>query len=211
MSRESRKTIEAYENGGAEGFATFRCSMLQKNPKLAKKRDELLKQSLETVGKNAKLFEIGSGTGDDAKYIRSLGYDITVSDVAKYHIDTLKRKGFEPLKFDAVEDEFPEKYDYILARAVLVHFPHAEVEQVVRKIYSALNDDGIFNVSVKEKSGHKEEWLRDFGVDRYISYWTQDEIRAVLESAGFTIALADTEGGLRSRMLHFVARKEKKW
>ena len=45
---------------------------------------------MEGLPRDAKIFEVGSASGRDAKYLHSLGYNnITVSDVADYFFEKI--------------------------------------------------------------------------------------------------------------------------
>lgn len=52
----------------------------------------------------AKLFEVGSGTGRDAALIRSRGYQIQTSDAVESFLDILRENGFNPVKFNLISD-----------------------------------------------------------------------------------------------------------
>lgn len=81
-------------------------------------RDYILR-SIAGLPKDARMFEVGSGSGRDAALIRSMGYDIQVSDVAEAFLVALKERNFEPISFDLVHDEFPGKFDYIISECRL--------------------------------------------------------------------------------------------
>ena len=71
--------------------------------------------------KGAKIFEIGSADGVNAKYIKDLGYNITASDVTKDFIYETKSKGLDTIEFNVLEDDFKEKYSAVFCWRVLVH------------------------------------------------------------------------------------------
>jgi SAM-dependent methyltransferase len=167
-----------------------------------------LSQSLETVPKDGKLFEVGSGYGRDAVFIRSLGYDIQVSDAVDSFVERLKREGFNPTKFNLITDEFTDKYNYILANAVLVHFTKSDVEAAIKKIHDALEPDGIFAFSLKQRAGGGEDWKTDIaGEKRYFSYWDIGEIEKIVERLGFEVLFAKQVGGIRACWLDIIAKK----
>ena len=105
-----------------------------------------LKSSLDGIPKSAKMFEVGSGTGRDAKFIRSLGYNLQTSDAPDELVEHLQKENLNPIKFNLITDRFQQTYDYILANAVLVHFSHEEVEAALAKIFNALNGGGAIRV-----------------------------------------------------------------
>jgi Asp-tRNA(Asn)/Glu-tRNA(Gln) amidotransferase A subunit family amidase len=173
----NKLTIDVYENSAAK--------YIDDHLKSTPYADEWIEESLKGVPKDAKMFEVGSASGREAKLIDSFGYDIQTSDVAEAFVKYLSDIGLNPMKFDLNADEFPEKYDYIFAKAVLVHFAYPEVEAILKKVFAALNENGIFAFTVKRGEG--EEWKANYlGVERYFSYWSEGEIKQAAERAGFS-------------------------
>ncbi len=213
MSKENAETIEVYEKFGDKYLERNRIALI--NDAQARKDDEKQKELIRTfvdgLPKDAKIFEVGSAGGRDAKFLRELGYtNITVSDVANYFINQLKNEGFSPVKFNLIEDEFDDKYDFILCWAVLVHFKKDEAIASIRKMYDALNDGGRVALCVKHKEGHTEDWS-DFqgqiGAKRYFSYWNQDELEKCLTEAGFKNLKIQQYGGARACWIQCCAEK----
>lgn len=82
MSVQNKKTIEAYQTNANR--------YLENNYKIDKELWEesqknvqhLMKELLSSIPKDGRILEIGSADGEIASYIKSLGYDITASDIA---------------------------------------------------------------------------------------------------------------------------------
>lgn len=72
-----------------------------------------MKTNIGMLPKGAKVFEIGSADGTNAKYIEKLGYEITASDIALDFINSIKSKDLKTIKFNVLENEFNEKYSAI--------------------------------------------------------------------------------------------------
>ena len=57
------------------------------DPKRAKQKREklekLITSKFSSLSEHAKVFEIGSGDGSNAKFIQSLGFDVTASSYSK--------------------------------------------------------------------------------------------------------------------------------
>lgn len=173
-------------------------------------RWDFLRKSLERLPKNAKMFEIGSGDGVDAKLINSLGYNIQTSDAAESFLLVLKTNGFAPVKFNVIDDDFPDSYDYILANAVFVHLTKPEVRATIRKVYDALNKGGRFVVTFKQRFDKDNEWKANIPgttEGRFFSYWGIDEARIMLEDAGFKVIDCLDNDSLRASWLNFFAQK----
>jgi SAM-dependent methyltransferase len=212
MSSQNDQTLRVYAKH-ADSYERDTLADFNSNPEKAEKirkgHQAFLSKSLQTISKDGKLFEVGSGYGRDAIFIRSLGYSIQVSDAVDSFIERLKQEDFEPVKFNLITDDFTDKYDYILANAVLVHFPKDEVEKSIRKIYDTLNLNGVFAFSLKQRAGGGEDYKTDIaGERRYFSYWDIGEIERVAKKVGFKIISVEQIGGIRACWLDVIVKKE---
>lgn len=218
MSIENKKTLEIY-NKKAGTYLKTSIEHDSLNPEKAKnKREKLekfIKTNLETLPKGAKVFEIGSGDGTNAKYIENLGYEVTASDVADDFINSIKSKGLNTIKFNVLENEFTQKYFVILAWRVFVHFTKGDALEVLRKTYDALEKDGlfIFNAINRETRDVDEEWV-DFsneyhmGAERYYKYFNEEELNEIIITTGFKIHTFYKEGGeSNNKWLVYVLKK----
>lgn len=218
MSIENKKTLEIY-NKKAGTYLKTSIEHDNLNPEKAKNKREKLEKfirtNLETLPKDAKVFEIGSGDGTNAKYIQKLGYEVTASDVADDFVNATKNKGLKTIKFNVLEDKFDEKYSAILAWRVFVHFTKSDVLETLKKIYDALEKDGIFifNAINRETKNVEEEWV-DFpneyhmGAERYYKYFTEEELNEIILNAGFEIHTFHKEGGENNnKWLVYVLKK----
>lgn len=213
MSKENEKTIEVYEEYGDKYLARNQAAI--KNDPRAQKDDErqkqLLKEYTNGLSLDAKIFEVGSAGGRDAKTLFSLGFkNVIVSDVANFFLNKLKEEGFSPIKFDLINDEFSDKYDFILCWAVLVHFTKDEAKAAILKMQGALKDGGRLAFCVKHKEGHEEDWA-DFqglmGAKRYFSYWDKDELENFIKECGFKNIKIEQHGGVRACWLECCTEK----
>ena len=113
MSKENKKTIEVYKETANVYLANDIVHDNLDPARAEEKRkqlEELIRVSFASLPKGAKVFEIGSGSGANAKFIESLGFKVTASDTAEGFIEATRKKGVETIEFDALEDDFPEKY-----------------------------------------------------------------------------------------------------
>lgn len=139
--------------------------------------------ALYGLDKEAKIFEIGSATGRDAEYFRSKGYQVQTSDATLGFVDLLHDKGLDAVRFNVLEDEFPDKYDLILANAVYLHFTREQFDRAVMSAVQALNPQGRFAFSLKEGVG--SEWSNEkLGAPRFFQYYSGQEILRKLSSLG---------------------------
>ena len=140
--------------------------------------------SLADVPKEARILEFGSAFGRDAAYLAGLGYTVECTDATPAFVDLLQQKGFDAKVLNAITDELTQGLDFVLANAVLLHFTRDEATQVIGKVYGALNANGKFAFTLIQGEG--EAWSEErLGAPRFFCYWTEPQIREVLESTGF--------------------------
>jgi Asp-tRNA(Asn)/Glu-tRNA(Gln) amidotransferase A subunit family amidase len=171
-----------------------------------------LKESLSGVDKDATIFEIGSGTGRDAGFIKKLGYkNLQTSDVAETFVRVLEKNKLSPIKFNILTDDFPKKYDVIIATAVSLHFDRENITKILNKIFNALNDDGKFLVCVQVGEGSK--WKDNLADGkRFFEFYHEDDFSKMLDDAGFgnlDISYNDYHN-TEKRWLQIVAEKTEK-
>lgn len=218
MSKENKKTVEVYKKTAhlyLENSAEHDRLDPVKAEKKRTKLEKLIKDSFKNLPENAKIFEIGSGEGFNAKFIKDLGYNITASDTAEGFINATKIQGVNTIKFNVLEDEFPEKYNGIFCWRVFVHFTKEDALEVIKKVYNTLEKDGIFifNAINRETKKVDNEWV-DFegeyhmGVERYYNYFLQEELDSIISKTEFKIENFYTDGGENAnKWLIYVLKK----
>lgn len=218
MSSENQKTVEIYKET-AHLYLENSAEHDRLDPVKAKKKSErlqeLIKTSFSSLPQNSKIFEIGSGDGTNAKYIQSLGFNVTASDTADSFIEATRKKEVQTIKFDALEDNFPEKYSGVFCWRVFVHFTKEDALKIIQKVYENLEDNGIFifNAINRETKSIDNEWL-DFegeyhmGVERYYSYFRKEELDDIISKTNFKVETFKKEGGENSnKWLIYVLKK----
>ena len=218
MSKQNDKTLEAYEKTAKqylENSITHDELDLEKAKRKRAKLNDFIKRSFETLPVGARVFEIGSADGENAKYLESLGYDVTASDIATDFRKALKKRGLKVVQFNALEDAFSQSYHGIFCWRVFVHFTPEDALAVLRKTYEALELGGrfIFNVMNRETRSVDSEWV-DFlgeyhmGVDRFYNYFRESEIRSLIAQTKYRIIDFHMEGGDNgNKWLVFVLEK----
>ena len=206
MSKENNKTVEVYKekawmylNNSQEHDAMDWNRAKQKRESL----ENLLRNNLaENISKGSKVFEIGSGDGSNAEFIKSLGYKVTASDTANDFINAVKNKGVNTIKFNVLEDKFQDSYSAIFCWRVFVHFTIEDAKAVLQKVYDTLEDGGIFifNAINRETKEIDSEWI-DFegeyhmGAQRFYQYFKEDELNEIIKSIGYKIYDFHKDGG----------------
>ena len=218
MSQENAKTVEVYVEK-SELYLTNSATHDKMDEGRANEKKQklvdLITKSFADLPTNAKIFEIGSGEGKNAKMMQEMGYDVTASDVAPGFLNATKGRCKKVIKFNAVEDEFPEKYNGVFCWRVFVHFTKEDAFKVISKVYEALEDGGvfIFNAINRETTDVDNQWV-DFqneyrmGVERFYSYFTEADLKDIIAKTPFQIVDFHKEGGdLGNKWLVFVLKK----
>lgn len=218
MSKENKKTVEIYKEN-AKTYLVNSVAHDEVDPVRAKeKKEELeafIKRSLALLPREAKVFEIGSADGANAQYLQSLGFDVTASDTAEAFLEAERNKGLKAIQFDALEDDFKEKYFAIFCWRVFVHFTKEDALRLIEKVYDALEESGvfIFNAINRETKEVDNEWV-DFegeyhmGTERYYSYFRKNDLDNIIGKTPFHVEDFHQEGGKnKNKWLVYVLKK----
>lgn len=218
MSIENKKTVEIYEEKAATYLKTTIEHDKLDEKKAKRKKEKLhnfIKTNLDSFEKGSKVFEIGSADGENAKYIKELGYNVTASDIADAFINETKSKIENTIKFNILEDDFKDKYSAVLAWRVFVHFTKEDLDITLNKVYKALENGGvfIFNIMNRETRDCDEEWV-DFpneyhmNAERYYKYFSEKEVNELIQKTNFKINSFHKEGGeSKNKWLVYVLKK----
>lgn len=162
---------------------------------------------LARVPKGSRILELGSGYGRDANYMRSLGYDVLVTDGAQGFVQLLREKGFgEARELNALTDDFGTGYDMVFANGVFLHFTPGQLPQVLRKSYDCLKPGGTLAFSVKQGKGG--EWSSQYlNAPRYFYFWERPALEQLVIGADFTSMEITERTGSQAKWLHVFAKK----
>ena len=205
LSKQNARTLEVYEQT-AKQFLANSIEHDNLDPAKAKRKRaklrKFIKRSFVTLPKGAKVLEIGSADGENAKYLASLGFDVTASDVAKDILNELERQGLNYVKLDVIRDPLPDHYHGIFCWRVMVHFTDFDALIFLNKAYDALEPGGrlIFNAINREIKDVENEWV-DFpgeyhmGASRFFNYYSEEDLRRIISMTAFRIVNFHLEGG----------------
>ncbi len=215
MSSENQSTLEVYERCAVsylDGSAKHQQLCPEKEAKKRAWLKDFIRDGLAGLPKNARLFEFGSGGGEDVEIFCELGYQITPSDAPDSFLDIMRKKGLNPLKFNILTDEFPGQYDAIYSWRTLVHLTEDDTKLALRKVYQALKPGGRYIFNILNTTGHNnldEEWV-DFDSDyhlgekRYFKYWQKATLLNLLQSIGFVPKRLEIGGGNDSQRWFYI-------
>lgn len=184
MHDPNARTLNAYAQHVEDYLRNTPSGYTDKHEPLLRWLDSITEHAVQ----KARLFEVGSATGREARYLRSKGLSVHCSDAVEGFVEHLRQIGeHDAVLFNLLEDELPSKdYDAVLANAVLPHFTEDDVSATLRKMFTSLNTGGIFAFSVKQGSG--EAWVDEkFGDKRYIHYWQPEMLYDFAVSHGYEV------------------------
>lgn len=152
---------------------------------------------VEHLGRGARVLEIGSGGGRDARLMEELGLRVRRTDITPGFVALLRAQGVEADLLDPLVDDLssPEgPYDAVWANASLLHVRRDDLPVVLERLAGVTRPGGVLRVSLKEGDG--EGWSTHGSVShpRHFTYWRAPELVAVVAAAGW--AGVDAEGGL---------------
>ena len=150
---------------------------------------------------SSKILDFGCGSGRDTKYFLEHGYQVEAIDgseelckvASAYTGITVKKQLFTELSE-------VQKYDAIWACSSILHATSDELVIIMRKIWTALKDNGVFYTSFKYGTFEGER------NGRYFTDMTEESLSALLnKTTGFFIEEQWITSDVRP------GREEEKW
>lgn len=201
MEDTNKKTIESYETSVNE--------YIQNTPsKRGAVVEDWINKSIQSLGPDAKILEIGSAYGRDAKIIEEKGLYVEKTDATKAFVDMLQKEDPTAHILNIITDDINGTYDLIIANAVFLHFNDSEMQFTTKKVYDALNSEGIFSLTLKQGEG--EAWQNNKSMaPRYFKYWSKDGVVELLTAVGFKDinAWVDSSDGSGATWIMVIAKK----
>lgn len=145
--------------------------------------------------KNAKILDLGAGSGRTYSYFNKKGYEYTGLDFSKEMRDyAYKLHGEFPYIVDDMMNL--KKYfadnslDAIFAVYSLFHLPKDDLKKLFADVYDVLKVNGVFLFTYQIGQGEEmvdEPYLNENGKEvLYMSYQTNEEIKKILDSFSYT-------------------------
>ena len=172
---------------------------------------EALDAFTAALGPGARVLEIGSGPGRDARELEGRGVSVRRTDVTPAFVELMRAEGMsadllDPLTDDLTDPERPDtSYDGVWANACLLHVNRPDLPVVLRRLAEATRAGGVLALSVKEGDG--EGWLQqgDVTAPRHFVFWREGPLREVLGSAGWEVQEVVRQEGFRGE--HWLAAR----
>ncbi len=138
----------------------------------------------------ARVLDVGCGTGlPTARQLTEGGCVVTGVDISPGMLD-IARRNVPRARFLRADigdlDPALGRYDAVVAFFSLLHLPRARIPQALRRIHALLEPDGLFSLAMVEAD--VDDVPIDFlGRQIRVTGYLREELRAVLEAAGFSI------------------------
>ncbi len=146
---------------------------------------------LKTFSKKSKLLEIGCGSGRDAFFMLSNGYNIIAVDGSENMI-TESKKIHPELSNNLFHRTLPNnlnfdiKFNGIYSIATLMHLEENDIKKTIYNIFNLLNDGGKFLMSVSlSRNDVNENGFDEKG--RFFLILEQEEWLNMCKDVGFKI------------------------
>ena len=186
------KTTLNYYNENAEAFCE---STKDANMSLCYKMFE------KYLPAEAKLLDLGCGSGRDSKYFICKGFDVTSVDgseeICKYASNYLEKQ-VPCLRFQDMA--FNSEFDGVWACASLLHVNADKLPEILKRVWKSLKPDGVLYASFKYGTQEREK------EGRYFIDLNETKVYEFFERNGmFQILLCDVTVDVRE------GRSDEKW
>ncbi|GER13615.1 class I SAM-dependent methyltransferase [Variovorax boronicumulans] len=142
--------------------------------------EDAVRRMMQRVPAGGSVLEIGSGSGQDADFVESLGGVVRRTDAVQAFLDLQAERGKKGELLNVVTDALGGPYDAVLAMCVLIHVDRAQIAPVLRKVFDALAPGGVFLAAMRIGEG---ETLGDYQT----VYWSKDAFADALAAAGLDL------------------------
>lgn len=168
-----RETLSVYDTQAAD-YAALTTSDA---------RDKQLAAFIADMPPGGHVLDLGCGPGQSAAEMARHGLHVTATDAAAEMVALASaRKGITAYQasFDDITGD--ALYDGVWANFSLLHAPRTAMPRHLAAIARALKPGGRFHIGVKTGEGAKRDPL-----GRLYTYYTQEELTALLQEAGLTV------------------------
>jgi SAM-dependent methyltransferase len=162
----------------------------------------------------ARVLEIGSGGGRDARALETAGLSVRRTDVTPAFVDLLRAAGHvadqvDPLTDDLADPAAPASpYAGVWANASLLHVRREDLPVVLDRLARATATGGLLHASVKEGDGEGWSVHGTVASPRLFTYWREEPLRQVLAGAGWSVEHVGRQDGPRGeRWLEVLATR----
>jgi SAM-dependent methyltransferase len=157
---------------------------------------EAIDRFVAALPSGARVLEVGSGPGRDARALEDAGLSVRRTDIAPGFVALLRADGYaadtvDPLTDDLSDPERDAPYDGVWAAASLIHVRREDFPLVVRRLAAVTATGGVFHLAMKEGDGARFSTHGHVDAPRHFTFWREQPLRTVLEEAGWSVTRVD--------------------
>ena len=147
---------------------------------------------VEALPAGARVLEIGSGPGRDARALEDAGLSVRRTDVTPAFVRMLRADGYaadllDPLRDDVADPERDAPYDGVWASASLLHVRREDLPTVLERLAGATVGGGVLQLAVKEGDGARFSVHGNVSGPRHFTFWRAEQLQEVLARAGWAV------------------------
>lgn len=139
--------------------------------------------NIENDGRlNIHILDAGCGSGRDAMAFLDAGYQVTAMDASTKickEAEKLLNRRVLCLRFEGLT--FEQEFDGIWACASLLHVSNKEIDDVLKRLFYALKENGILYASFKYGDGERAV------KERFFNDYNETTLKALMIKNGFCI------------------------
>ncbi len=153
------------------------------------------------VPPGARVLEVGSGGGRDARALTAAGLSVRCTDISPGFVDLLRADGLaadvvDPMAGDLTD---PERggapYDGVWASASLLHVDRSALRRVLSRLAEVTRPGGALHLSVKEGDGERWSTHGHVSAPRRFVFWREEGLRRALALAGWRVETVEHSAG----------------
>ncbi|MFH0853293.1 MAG: class I SAM-dependent methyltransferase [bacterium] len=137
--------------------------------------------------KNAKILEIGAGSGLYSKYFFQKGYEVTATDIDETEMISLSASGIKTKIGNFEELSFDENFDLVIMSHVIEHFYNPKI--IVNKIKSLITSNGIIFIKTPNSNFLFLKWFKNhtyvFDAPRHLNIFSEKSIKLLFDDTSF--------------------------
>lgn len=147
--------------------------------------DETLRAFMAGLPAGGRVLDLGCGPGASARWMAQAGLKVEAWDASAGMVKLAQAQPGVVARlasFDDLAGEPDGRFDAVWANFSLLHAPRKALPRHLSQIARVLRPGGAFHIAVKEGTGERRDRL-----GRLYAFYTEEELRALLEVAGFAV------------------------